>query len=86
MPLLVTYFLPQRRHFPAVVISRTEFNQLRPSFDLAYLLLFLSSTDLKTDTVKRIQLSYYMVAHLVVDRILVKLLHLYTHIKVHNLL
>lgn len=51
MPLLFTNFLSHRRHFPAVVISRIELNQLRPSFDFAYLLLLLSSTDLKTGMV-----------------------------------
>lgn len=51
MLLLFTHLLPCIRHFPAVVVSRIELNQLRPSFDLAYLLLLLSYMYLKTDMV-----------------------------------
>lgn len=71
MPLLCTHFLPHRRHFLAVPIPGTELNQLRPSFDLTYLLLLLFSTDLKTG------ISYCMAAHVVGDQILAKTLHTY---------
>lgn len=51
MLLLFTHLLPSARHFPAVVVSRIEIDQLRQSFDLAYLLRLLSYMYLKTNAV-----------------------------------